>query len=75
MDQWQYLLVPAGCVLITLELAVLRTGLFREAEYWIRFPFDIPVEDFLFGWSLVTAVLLLWEKQRARSKDRRDRQW
>jgi len=35
----------------------------------IRFPFDIPVEDFLFGWALVTAAVLLWERQR-----RRDRQ-
>ena len=32
----------------------------------IRFPFDIPVEDFLFGFALVTAVLLLWERQRGR---------
>jgi lycopene cyclase domain-containing protein len=32
----------------------------------LRFPFDIPVEDFLFGFSLVTAVLLLWERQRER---------
>ncbi|HZA12674.1 lycopene cyclase domain-containing protein [Mycobacterium sp.] len=32
----------------------------------LRFPFDIPVEDFLFGWALVTAVLLLWERQRER---------
>ncbi len=32
----------------------------------IRFPFDIPVEDFLFGFALVTAVLLLWERQRER---------
>jgi len=96
-------------IVIALELAVLRTGLFRKVEYWIsmgivfafqvivdgwltklsapiviyneqhssgiRFPFDIPVEDFLFGWSLVTAVLLLWEKQRPRSNDRKDRQW
>jgi lycopene cyclase domain-containing protein len=30
----------------------------------LRFPWDIPVEDFLFGWALVTAVLLLWVKQR-----------
>lgn len=30
----------------------------------IRFPFDIPVEDFLFGFALVTAVLVLWERQR-----------
>lgn len=36
----------------------------------LRFPFDIPVEDFLFGFALVTAVLLLWEKQRPRSEDR-----
>ena len=31
----------------------------------VRFPLDIPVEDFLFGFALVTAVLLLWERQRA----------
>ena len=30
----------------------------------IRFPFDIPVEDFLYGFALVTAVLLLRERQR-----------
>jgi lycopene cyclase domain-containing protein len=32
----------------------------------IRFPWDIPVEDFLFGFALVTAVLLLWDKARTR---------
>ncbi|ANR92415.1 MULTISPECIES: lycopene cyclase domain-containing protein [Mycobacterium avium complex (MAC)] len=32
----------------------------------LRFPFDIPVEDFLFGFAMVTAVLLLWERRRAR---------
>jgi lycopene cyclase domain-containing protein len=32
----------------------------------VRFPFDIPVEDFLFGFALVTAVLLLWEHQGAK---------
>jgi lycopene cyclase domain-containing protein len=31
-----------------------------------RFPFDIPIEDFLFGFALVTGVLLLWERQRER---------
>ena len=30
----------------------------------VRFPFGIPIEDFLFGFALVTAVLLLWERQR-----------
>ncbi|MFC4003281.1 lycopene cyclase domain-containing protein [Prauserella oleivorans] len=29
----------------------------------LRFPFDIPVEDFLFGFSLVTATLLGWTCQ------------
>ena len=100
--------LPAAIAVLAvsvLELAVLRTGLFRKAEYWIsmlivlgfqilvdgwltklsapiviyhdkhtsgiRFPFDIPVEDFLFGFALVTAALLLWERQRHR--DRGDR--
>jgi lycopene cyclase domain-containing protein len=30
----------------------------------VRAPWDIPVEDFAFGFAMVTAVLLLWEKQR-----------
>lgn len=32
----------------------------------VRFPWDIPIEDFLFGFAMVTAVLLLWERQRVR---------
>jgi lycopene cyclase domain-containing protein len=85
-------------LVVSFELCVLRTGLFRRGAYWItmlivtafqvpvdgwltrlpapvvryssthfsgwRFPWDIPVEDFLFGFSLVTLVLLLWERQR-----------
>lgn len=92
--------VVSVIVVIVLESAVLRTGLFRKPAYWIsmvivlgfqvlvdgwltklsapiviynekhtsgiRLPWDIPVEDFLFGWALVTAVLLLWERQRVR---------
>jgi lycopene cyclase domain-containing protein len=38
----------------------------------LRFPFDIPIEDFLFGWALVTAVLLLWERQRHRDPEGED---
>jgi len=34
----------------------------------VRFPWDIPVEDFLFGFAMVTAVLLLWERQRLRDQ-------
>lgn len=28
----------------------------------IRFPWDIPIEDFAFGFSLATLTLLVWEK-------------
>jgi lycopene cyclase domain-containing protein len=33
----------------------------------VRFPWNIPIEDFLFGWAMVTAVLMLWVRQRDRS--------
>ncbi len=29
----------------------------------VRFPWDIPVEDYLFGWAMCTLALLLWECQ------------
>jgi lycopene cyclase domain-containing protein len=32
-----------------------------------RFPWDIPVEDFLFGFSMITAVIVLWERAKART--------
>lgn len=28
-----------------------------------RFPWDIPLEDFFYGYALITAVLLLWVRQ------------
>ena len=34
----------------------------------VRFPFDIPIEDFLFGFALVTAVLLVWERTGPREE-------
>ncbi|ORV97865.1 lycopene cyclase domain-containing protein [Mycobacterium kyorinense] len=37
----------------------------RHQTIGLRFPFDIPVEDFLFGFTMVTAVLLLWERRHA----------
>ena len=39
----------------------------------LRLWFDIPVEDFLFGWALVTAVLLLWERRRVRDRRKNTR--
>lgn len=34
----------------------------REQFSGIRFPWDIPIEDFAFGFSIATLTLLLWEK-------------
>lgn len=31
-----------------------------------RFPWDIPVEDFLYGWSLLTWVLIRWKADDGR---------
>jgi lycopene cyclase domain-containing protein len=36
----------------------------RNAMTGLRFPWDIPIEDFLYGFALVTAALLLWEYQK-----------
>jgi lycopene cyclase domain-containing protein len=33
----------------------------------IRFPWDIPIEDFVYGFALVTLVLLGWTRQRSAS--------
>ena len=32
----------------------------------LRFPWDIPVEDFLFGFSMVTSTMLLWVRRTSR---------
>jgi lycopene cyclase domain-containing protein len=40
----------------------------EEHSTGIRFPWDIPVEDFLFGWAMVTAVLLLWVRRGDRTQ-------
>jgi lycopene cyclase domain-containing protein len=34
----------------------------REEFLGIRFPWDVPVEDYLFGFALVTLVMLLWDR-------------
>lgn len=35
----------------------------------VRFPWDIPVEDFAFGFSMITLTLLLW-RRLSRAGDR-----
>ena len=37
----------------------------------VRFPWDIPVEDYLFGFALVTLVMLLWDRAGGRTLERR----
>ena len=32
----------------------------------VRWPWDIPIEDFLFGFALLTLVLLLWARTEGR---------
>jgi lycopene cyclase domain-containing protein len=42
---------------------------YNAAEFsgW-RFPLDIPIEDFLYGFALVTAAILLWERRGLRER-------
>ncbi len=35
----------------------------------IRFPWDIPVEDYLFGYSMVTLTILLWVRWGRRHEE------
>ena len=46
--------------------------LYNPAELsGIRFPWDIPIEDFAYGFALITLTLTLWVRTaaRARSED------
>ncbi len=86
----------AVAVVVALELAWLRTGVFRQRAYWlailvvfafqvpvdgwmtklsdpiviynpsvlsgVRFPFDIPLEEFAYACAMVTFAILLWER-------------
>jgi lycopene cyclase domain-containing protein len=94
VPDYTLLALVAAVVVVVVELAWLRTGLFRSPAYFatmavvfgfqvlvdgwltkasapvvlydpgqisgVRAPWDIPVEDFLFGFALITLVLLLW---------------
>jgi lycopene cyclase domain-containing protein len=40
--------------------------IYRESEtIGIRFPWDIPIEDFGFGFSMVTLTILIWHRLEA----------
>jgi lycopene cyclase domain-containing protein len=36
----------------------------------IRFPWDIPIEEFVYAFALITLTMLLWERAGRRDKDR-----
>lgn len=40
----------------------------REHMLGWRFPWDIPVEDFVFGFAMVTLAVMLWEHQNRNSR-------
>lgn len=35
-----------------------------EHHLGLRFPWDVPVEDYLFGFSMVTSSIVLWERAK-----------
>lgn len=95
MPEYTLATLVAVVAVVAIELAWARTGIFRQAQYWlsmaivfsfqvlvdgwltklvdpivlysprhflgVRFPFDIPVEDFGFGFALVTATIVGWQ--------------
>ena len=103
----EYTVLTMIMVLVTvgLELVVLRTGIFRTAQYWltmlivfafqipvdgwltklrdpiviynpsemigVRAPWDIPIEDFGFGFAMVTLTILGWRTVLARLEERK----
>ena len=40
-----------------------------DAISGVRLPWNIPVEDYGFGFALITLTLLLWERHRQRRDD------
>jgi len=94
MSEYTIAAVVSVMVVVLVELAFLRSGLFRQPQYWIamgivfgfqllvdgwltkmtapivtyresamsgiRIGWNSPIEDFLFGYALVTLTLLCW---------------
>lgn len=42
-----------------------------EHHLGLRFPWDIPVEDYLFGFSMVTSAIVLWERAKRNQRTKR----
>ena len=105
MPEYTALAVLSVVGTLAAERFWLRTGIFRQAQYWIamgivyvfhvlvdgwltklsapiviydedeilglRVPWDIPVEDYLFGFSMITLTLMLWVRRGMRHTEER----
>lgn len=105
MGEYTLASLAAAAGVVALEVAWLRTGIFRRWSYWvtlvivfafqvpvdgwltklsapvviyrssqfsgIRFPWSIPIEDFAYGFALVTMAILLWERAGRSAQGRR----
>ena len=103
MPEYTLLTVVGVVGVVLLEWLLLRTGIFRTAQYWcamaivfafqvlvdgfltrlaapvviyapqhhlgVRWPWDIPIEDFGFGFCLVTLTILVWKRVGRRGRD------
>ena len=101
MPEYTFLAVVSVIATVLVERLWLRTGIFRQAQYWIamaiiyffhvlvdgwltklsdpiviydedqitgvRIPWDIPVEDYLFGFSMLTLTMMLWLRRGDRT--------
>jgi len=38
----------------------------QEQHSGVRWPWDIPVEDYLFGFAMVSSAIILWERAKQR---------
>lgn len=88
--------IAAAVIVVIVELAWLRTGIFRMRSYWVamavvfafqipidgwmtklsdpiviynpdalsglRFPLDIPTEEFAYAFAMVTLAIMCWER-------------
>ncbi len=63
---WISLVIILGFqVLVDGWLTKLRAPLviYNPREFsGVRFPWDIPIEDFGFGWAMVTLAIILWNR-------------
>jgi len=70
-DFWIFTVVMSGCMLLTNGYLTWRpVVLYGEAFFMTLRLGTIPIEDFFYGFSLVSLTIILWEyfKQKEREK-------